>query len=269
MIHWNVDPTLLHLGPLQMRWYGLMFLIGFLWGYQGMRKICIWEKKPLDALDSMLTHLFLGTLIGARLGHCLFYEPEYYFAHPLDIFKIWEGGLASHGGGIGVFVALWLFSRKNPAFPLMWIYDRVAIFTVLTGGFIRIGNLMNSEIIGRRATVPWAFIFERVDQIPRHPTQLYESFCYFIIAAIDWLIYRKYKAKLPAGRIFGLTLALIFLARFSIEFFKENQETFESQMWINMGQILSLPFIAVGLFFFLRSFKSATPAKSRSKNMEK
>jgi phosphatidylglycerol:prolipoprotein diacylglycerol transferase len=255
MIHWNVSPTLVHLGPLQLRWYGLMFLAGFLIGYQGMRKICQWEGKPLEKLDSLLTHIFLGTLIGARLGHCLFYEPAHYLANPIEIFKIWEGGLASHGGGLGVLLAIWLFSRKNPEFPLLWIFDRVAIFTVLTGAFIRIGNLMNSEIIGRPAEVPWSFVFERIDQMPRHPTQIYESLCYFAIALTGWLVYRKYKAALPAGRIFGLTVLLIFIARFSIEFFKENQESFESSMIVNMGQLLSIPFILVGLYFFVRSFR--------------
>jgi prolipoprotein diacylglyceryl transferase len=254
------------MGPLQLRWYGLMFLIGFLLGYQGMRKICTWEKKPLEKLDSLLTHIFLGTLIGARLGHCLFYEPGYYLSHPIDIFKIWEGGLASHGGGLGVLFAIWLFSRKNTEFPLMWVFDRVAIFVVLTGGFIRIGNLMNSEIIGRPTDVSWAFVFERVDKLPRHPTQIYESLCYFLIASLGWLTYKKYKAKLASGRVFGMTIALIFTARFIIEFFKENQEPFEAGLPVNMGQILSLPFILTGAYFYARSFrKTPGDAKALSK----
>lgn len=262
MISWNVSPILFSLGPLQLRWYGLMFLVGFLLGYQCMRKICIWENKPVEKLDSLLTHIFLGTLIGARLGHCLFYEPGYYLTHPLDILKIWEGGLASHGGGLGVIIAIWLFSRKNKDFSLMWILDRVMIFTVLTGAFIRLGNLMNSEIIGRPTDVPWSFVFERIDKLPRHPTQIYESFCYFVIALLGWLTYRKYKAKLPSGRVFGLCMALIFVARFTIEFFKENQEGFEASMPINMGQILSIPFFLVGVYLYLRSFqKTGNPQK--------
>lgn len=270
MISWNASPTLVKLGPLQLRWYGLMFLAGFLIGFQGMKKICQWEKKPVEKLDSLLTHLFLGTLIGARLGHCLFYEPGYYFSHPIDILKIWEGGLASHGGGIGVLIGIWLFSRKNREFPLMWILDRVAIFTVMTGGFIRIGNLMNSEIVGRPTDVPWGFVFERIDKMIRHPTQIYESACYFLIAILAWLTYRKYKAALPPGRIFGMVMGLIFLARFVIEFFKENQEPFEASMAINMGQLLSIPFMLVGLYFFVVSFQKsraqdAAKAESRSK----
>lgn len=254
------------MGPLQLRWYGLMFLAGFLIGYQGMRKICIWEKKPLEKLDSLLTHLFLGTLLGARLGHCLFYEPGYYLSHPLDIIKVWEGGLASHGGGLGVLIAIWLFCRKNPEFSLLWVFDRVAIFTVMTGGFIRFGNLMNSEIIGRPTEVPWAFVFEKVDKLPRHPTQIYESLCYFLIALGGWKIYLKYKSKLPSGRIFGMTLALIFVARFVIEFFKENQEAFEATMPINMGQILSIPFVLTGIYFYVKSFQppKVSAAKKRA-----
>lgn len=268
MITWNVSPTIVHVGPLQLRWYGLMFLAGFLIGFQGMKKICTWEKKPLEKLDSLLTYLFMGTLFGARLGHCLFYEPSYYFAHPLDILKIWEGGLASHGGGIGVLIAILLFSRKNPEFPLFWILDRVAIFTVLTGSFIRIGNLMNSEIVGRPTDLPWAFVFTKIDSLPRHPTQIYESLCYFVIASLGWRTYLKYKARLPAGRIFGLTMALIFVARFGIEFLKENQEAFEASLPLNMGQLLSIPFVLVGAYFYLRSFQGAretVPVKTRKK----
>lgn len=255
MIHWDVSPTLVHLGPLQLRWYGLMFLAGFLIGYKVMKTMCQWEGKPTEKVDSLLTHVFLGTLIGARLGHCLFYEPKFYLSHPLEIFKIWQGGLASHGGGLGVIFAVWLFSRKNPEFSWTWVFDRVALLTVLTGGFIRIGNLMNSEIIGRPTDVPWAFVFERVDKLPRHPTQIYESLCYFTIALLGWLTYRKYKSKLPPLRLFGLVLALIFLSRFVIEFFKENQESFESAMILNMGQLLSIPFFLVGAFFYWRSFR--------------
>lgn len=264
MISWNVSPTLVKLGPLQLRWYGLMFLAGFLIGFQGMKRICQWENKPIEKLDSLLTHIFLGTLIGARLGHCLFYEPGYYLANPLDIFKIWEGGLASHGGGIGVLLGIWIFSRKNREFPYLWILDRVAIFTVMTGGFIRLGNLMNSEILGRPTDVPWGFVFERIDKVIRHPAQIYESICYFLIAILAWMTYRKFKAALPPGRIFGMVLALVFLARFVIEFFKENQEPFEAQMTINMGQLLSIPFMLIGVYFFAKSFTTPTAQDKQS-----
>lgn len=252
LIHWNASPEIIHLGPLTLRWYGLMFLVGFTLGYQGMKKACQWENKGgknyIEKLDSLLIHLVLGTTIGARLGHCLFYDPSYYLSHPLEILKIWEGGLASHGGGIGVIVAIWLYVRKNPEFNMWWLFDRIAIFTVLTGGFIRLGNLMNSEIIGKPTNGSWGVIFDRVDQVPRHPTQIYESFCYFVIFAITFFIYRKMKEKTPPRLLFGLVFSGIFICRFVIEFFKEVQSPFEEDMIINMGQVLSLPFIFIGLY---------------------
>lgn len=255
VIHWNVSPEIVSLGPLHLRWYGLMFLTGFSLGFMGMKKICEWEGKPVDRLDSLLVHLVLGTTIGARLGHCLFYDPVYYLSHPIEIFKIWEGGLASHGGVIGVLIATWLFLRKNPEFQLMWLYDRLVIFTVMTGGFIRLGNLMNSEILGRPTFSDWGVVFERVDQIPRHPAMVYESLCYFLIFALAYPLYLRKKAKTPSGLIFGFVTAAVFTARFFIEFVKENQSSFENQMSLNMGQILSLPFVAVGLYLMLRSRK--------------
>jgi prolipoprotein diacylglyceryl transferase len=253
IIHWNASPEIFSLGPIHLRWYGLMFLCGFSLGYMLMKKVCEWEGKPTDKLDSLLVHLVMGTTIGARLGHCLFYDPVYYLSHPIEIFKIWEGGLASHGGVVGVLIATWLFLRKNPEFSLMWLYDRLVIFTVMTGGFIRLGNLMNSEIIGKPTDGSWGVIFERVDQIPRHPSMVYESISYFLIFAISYSVYLRYKAKLPQGLTFGLVIALVFTARFFIEFLKENQSAFENDMVINMGQLLSLPFIAAGIYFMIRS----------------
>ncbi|PIS09836.1 MAG: prolipoprotein diacylglyceryl transferase [Bdellovibrio sp. CG10_big_fil_rev_8_21_14_0_10_47_8] len=255
MIHWNVSPEIFELGPLRVRWYGLMFLTGFSLGYQGMKKICQWEGLPVEKLDSLLVHLVLGTTIGARLGHCLFYDPVYYLSNPLEILKIWEGGLASHGGGVGVIIATWMFMRKNPEFHLWWLLDRLAIFTVMTGGFIRIGNLMNSEILGKPTDGTWGVIFERVNQVPRHPAQVYESLCYFVIFAISYWVYLKFKEKTPQGLIFGFVLAAIFTCRFFIEFVKEIQSPFEQDMIINMGQMLSIPFVAFGLFFMLRALR--------------
>lgn len=256
IINWNLDPAILHLGPLQVRWYGLMFVTGFTLGYMGMKKICEWEGKPVDRLDSLLVHLVLGTTIGARLGHCLFYDPVYYLSNPLEILKIYEGGLASHGGVVGVLVATWLFLRKNPEFSLMWLYDRLVIFTVMTGGFIRLGNLANSEILGRPTNADWGVVFQRVDQIPRHPAMVYESLSYFLIFAIALPMYLKFKANTPRGLIFGFVTAAVFVARFFIEFVKENQSSFENEMSLNMGQILSLPFIALGVYMVIRALKN-------------
>lgn len=262
LLHWNVSPEILELGPIRLRWYGLMFLAGFSLGYHFMVKICRWENKPIDKLDSLLVHLVLGTTIGARLGHCLFYDPVFYLSNPLEILKIWEGGLASHGGGIGVMIALWWFSRKNPEFSLWWLLDRISIFTVMTGAFIRIGNLMNSEILGKPTDGTWGVIFDRVDVLPRHPAMVYESLSYALIFVLAYFgiylgIYRRKKLETPKGLLFGFVIAMIMLARFIIEFFKEIQSPFEKDLFLNMGQILSFPFILFGIYFVVRALKAA------------
>jgi phosphatidylglycerol---prolipoprotein diacylglyceryl transferase len=256
LIHWNYGPEIFSLGPLHLRWYGLMFLTGFSIGFQLMKKVCVWENKDVEKLDQLLFYIFLGTLIGARLGHCLFYDFTYYSEHPLEIFAVWQGGLASHGGGTGVIIALYLFSRKNPEFSLWWLLDRIAVFTVMTGGFIRIGNLMNSEILGKPTDGSWGVVFERVDLIPRHPAMIYESICYFLIFAVTYKVYLKFKEKTPPGLLFGLVISMIMSCRFAIEFFKEPQSAFEKDMFINMGQILSLPFIALGIYLVVRALRS-------------
>ena len=265
LIHWNASPEIFSIGPVVLRWYGLMFLMGFTLGYQGLKKACQWEKiggkNYTEKLDSLLIHLVLGTTIGARLGHCLFYDPAYYLSHPLDIFKIWEGGLASHGGGIGVIIAIWLFVRKNPEFSMWWLFDRIAVYTVLTGAFIRLGNLMNSEILGKPTDGTWGFIFDRVDQVARHPAQLYESISYFVIFAVTFVIYRQLKAKTPQGLLFGMVFAGIFICRFVIEFFKEVQSPFEEDMFLNMGQLLSIPFVLIGIYFVWISLRSRKAVK--------
>jgi prolipoprotein diacylglyceryl transferase len=249
---WDVDRILLHIyGPFGIRWYSLMFLTGFLLGIWGFNKMLLREGKDVKYSESLLTYVVIGTIIGARLGHCLFYQPDYYFSNPIEILKIWEGGLASHGGFFGVCVAVVLFSRKYKDFPLMWLADRVAILSIIAGGFIRLGNLFNSEIVGKVTTVPWAVIFRRYDDLPRHPTQIYEALGYFFIGALLYLVYLKtYRSKVH-GRIFGLAAMLGFLFRAFVERYKIDQVPFEEGMWFNMGQILSVPYIIVGLFFIL------------------
>lgn len=257
LFHWNVSPEIFEIGPVRLRWYGLMFLLGFTLGYRYMVKICKWEGFSIEKLDSLLVHLVLGTTIGARLGHCLFYDPAHYLSNPLEILKIWEGGLASHGGGTGVIIALWIFARKNPEFTWWWLLDRIAVFTVMTGAFIRLGNLMNSEILGKPTDGTWGVIFDRVDQIPRHPAMVYESICYAIIFVIAYYgIYLKKKGETPKGLLFGFVIAAIMACRFVIEYFKENQSEFEHGMIINMGQILSIPFIVAGIYFMIRTLKA-------------
>jgi phosphatidylglycerol:prolipoprotein diacylglycerol transferase len=252
LIHWDVDPNLLQLGPVRIRWYGLMFLMGFTIGYFIVKWMCKVEKKSFERLENLLIYVVLGTAIGARLGHCLFYEPDYYLSHPIEIFKIWEGGLASHGGTVGVIFAIWLYARKHPEFSFMWILDHLSIPTALIAGFIRIGNLMNSEILGRPADLPWSFVFQRIDQIPRHPAQLYESFTYIALFLITITMYRR-KPIRPPGLFFGIMLVWIFSWRIVWEMFKENQESFEQGMTLNMGQLLSVPFIIAGIILIIRA----------------
>ena len=243
---------------MRIRWYGLMFVIGFSIGYKIIMKMAREEKKPTLPLENLLIYIVLGTTIGARLGHCLFYDPGYYLSHPIEIFKIWEGGLASHGGVLGVLLAIFIFYKQNPQYSLIWLLDRISVPVPMIGAFIRFGNLMNSEIIGKPSDLPWAFVFERVDQLPRHPGQLYESLTYLSLFIVTFSTYQKlyrHKKNPPQGLLFGLCFLGIFTARFFLEFFKENQEPFEAGMALNMGQILSLPLIALGFYMIFRALR--------------
>jgi phosphatidylglycerol---prolipoprotein diacylglyceryl transferase len=258
MIHWNVNPIMLDLGRLQLHWYGVLFGTGFLFGQANVRKMCVLEGKPTRLLDKMLGYVVIGTLAGARLGHCLFYEPEVYLRDPLRILKIWEGGLASHGGGLGIFLMLWIFSRQHKEFTYLWMLDHLCVGIAFAGTLIRLGNLFNSEIVGRPTDVPWAFVFERIDQLPRHPTQLYEAISYLAIFFVLWRWYKspRQPAKYP-GRIFGMFMMLVFGIRFFIEFVKENQVPFEAGLPLNMGQLLSIVFVACGAWLYFSSAKRA------------
>lgn len=269
-ITWNVKPQIVTLGSFEIRWYSILFATGFILGYIILSKIFKKEGIPIELLDKLTIYVVLGTIIGARLGHCLFYEPGYYLKHPLRIILPWEGtigkdfkftgyqGLASHGGAIGVILALYLFSRKYKK-PFLWILDRLVIVTALAGFFIRMGNLMNSEIYGIPTKVPWGFKFMRealygvpVSQIvPRHPTQIYEGLAYLMVFLLLYYIYRKQNTNLKQGLLFSLFLILVFAARFFIEFLKADQESFESHMPLDMGQILSIPFILTGIVILI------------------
>ena len=255
MIDWSVSPEIVDFGFIHIRWYGLMFLVGFFAGFRLMKEVCIREGKPVEKLESLLIYLVAGTMIGARLGHCLFYDPLYFLTHPLEILKVYQGGLASHGGGLGVIFSLFLFSRRNSEFRLWWLLDRISIFTVMTGALIRVGNLMNSEILGKPTDGTWGVIFTRVDGTPRHPAMIYESICYALIFAFTYSLYRRLRSRAPDGLLFGTVVILIMTCRFVIEFFKEVQEPFERGMPFNMGQLLSLPFIAVSLFLIVRGIR--------------
>jgi len=251
-INWNLDPEAFSLGPITIRWYGLCFLLAFLCGFWIARWMFRREGKPAADVDSLLVHAVVGTIIGARLGHCIFYDPHYYFSDPILIFKIWEGGLASHGGLVGVLIALWIYAKKHSGQPFLWVVDRVAITTALAGFFIRLGNLFNSEIIGVPAEVPWAFVFHRIDTLPRHPAQLYESLAYLLIFLVLILLYRKRGTGAPHGFYLGVFFVSVFTARFLIEFVKVRQAAFGEGLPLSMGQLLSLPVIAAGMWLLLR-----------------
>ena len=253
-IVWNVDPVLFTAGPITVRWYGLMFAIGFLVGYELVSRMYKHEGAPEKWLPVLLIYVVIATIVGARLGHVFFYEWEYYSQHPLEILKIWEGGLASHGGTIAIILAVILYSifvtKKSP----LWTFDKLVIAIALVGGLIRLGNLMNSEIYGCATDLPWGFMFIRsrewhqlYEGQPVHPTQIYEALCYFgLFALLMWMYWKKNAEERP-GLILGVFFIGIFLPRFIIEFIKNNQVAFEADMMLNMGQLLSIPFILLGV----------------------
>lgn len=256
-IVWEADPTLFHLGPLTVRWYGLLFALAFFLGYLVVRWMFVREGKPERDLDRLLLYVMAGTVVGARLGEVLFYNPAYYFGHPLEILMVWKGGLASHGGALGIFAALYLYARRRPDQPYLWLLDRIAVPTALAGMFIRTGNLFNSEILGVPADVPWAVVFARVDTLPRHPAQLYEALAYGLIFLVLLAVYRRRGAATPRGLLTGLFLVLVFAARFLVEFVKVRQAAFGEALPLSVGQLLSVPMIAVGAWLLLRATRSA------------
>ncbi|MEA1887055.1 MAG: prolipoprotein diacylglyceryl transferase [Bacteroidota bacterium] len=247
IIIWDVNPEIFRIGNFAPRWYGVLFALGFLFGYFIFKKIFRNEGLKDEVLDRLTIYMAIGTIVGARLGHCLFYEPSYYLSDPIEILKIWRGGLASHGAAIGILFVLWLFVRKEKK-PYIWILDRIVIVVALGGALIRLGNLMNSEIYGVETTLPWGFVFLRAGEtVPRHPTQIYEALAYFITFIILYRIYWRKKGEFISGLPFSLFLILVFTFRFLVEFVKEDQVAFESGMALNMGQWLSLPFILLGV----------------------
>ena len=252
-----MSPELFSIGPIHIRYYSTLFVSGFIIGYY----IFVWffkrEKLPFDILDVLLYTLLGSAVVGARLGHCLFYEPEYYLANPIEIIKIWHGGLASHGGAVALLIAMWWYANKygkKYRFDFWWLMDRVGIATALACCLIRLGNLMNSEIYGNPTDLPWGFIFIlRGETVPKHPTQLYEALSYLLLFAILMIIYYKFLPKLKRGTMFGIFLIGMFSARFFIEFVKEPQVAFEQGMSLNMGQLLSIPFILAGILLIVYS----------------
>ena len=256
-----MDPAIFRLGPIEVRWYGLFFALGFFLGFQIMAQIYRREQRDLNNLSKLLVYLMLGTVIGARLGHVFLYQPDYYLTHPWETFMIWEGGLASHGGFAGVMISLYLYLKKHRDMSFLELADRLAIACLLAAALIRVGNLFNSEILGTPSNLPWAVVFARVDNMPRHPAMLYEAVAYFLGFCVLYATYWKTAIIQFPGRVFGVTLTTCFLARFMIEFVKENQVPFESHLPLNIGQLLSIPFVLAGLYFIYASGrKPPTPA---------
>lgn len=260
-IDWNVNPEIFRIGSLSLRYYGILFVSGIIMNIYVLKLIYKKEGIPLDNLDKLTIYGVVGVLLGARLGHCLFYEPAYYLSHLVEMFlpihKTYSGswkfvgyqGLASHGAIIGIICSLFYYRYKTKD-SILKTMDYMATALPLGSTFIRLGNLMNSEIIGKPTDFSLAFIFHKVDELPRHAAQLYEALAYITIFIIMWYLYRKYRTKIYEGQLFAISLTLVFLARFIIEFTKEVQSDFETSMVLDMGQILSIPFIIIGVAFY-------------------
>ncbi|MCI0655208.1 MAG: prolipoprotein diacylglyceryl transferase [Methylococcaceae bacterium] len=251
---WNVDPVLFSWGPVTVRWYGLLFALGFIQGFVILNWMFRREGRPVEDLDDLFVYVFIGVLVGARLGHCLFYDPELYLSQPVEILKIWNGGLASHGGAIGVLLAGYYFSRRKKGYTALWMLDRGALPLATVSFFIRLGNLFNSEIVGLETTVPWAFVFERVDILARHPVQIYEALAYFVISGLMLYGYLKWVKRMADGFLIGVYMVLMFSARFFLENFKTRQAAYESDYFLSVGQWLSVPFILAGLVLMYRAY---------------
>ncbi|WP_270090123.1 prolipoprotein diacylglyceryl transferase [Sphingobacterium sp. SYP-B4668] len=270
VINWDIQPEIFKIGSFGLRYYALCWLAAFAISYVLMLKVFKKEGKTQEQLDQLSIYIFVGTLIGARLGHCLFYEFDYYKDHILEIFLPfrWDAngnfqmtgfaGLASHGAAVGILTSIYLFSRKTKI-NFMWVADRLVLVVPIAGAFVRLGNFFNSEMIGPPTDLPWGVVFKQHDNIPRHPGQLYEALAYVLIFVVMWYLYNK-KSTRKSGFLFGIFLVLLFGARFVLEYFKIDQEAFEQNMLFNMGQLLSIPFIIVGFYLIFRK-----PADQKNK----
>ncbi|KPA53894.1 diacylglyceryl transferase [Photobacterium leiognathi subsp. mandapamensis] len=251
---WNIDPVMVSFLGLKIHWYGVLFALAITAGFQVMKSIYIREDKPVESLDSLLMYAVVGIIVGARLFHVVFYDPDYYWANPGQIIAVWNGGLASHGGGLGVILAVYFYTKRYNI-NFRWLLDRLAIATALFGFFVRTGNFFNSEILGKPSDLPWAVIFERVDMIPRHPVMLYEGFSYLAIFVLLFTLYRKTDIGKYKGLLLGWFLVLVMTVRFLLEFIKVHQADYSTGMMINTGQLLSIPFILVGILLVIKGQK--------------
>ena len=252
-MYWDIDPVLFELGPLSIKWYGLLFATAFLLGTVIMTQIYRIEGKPEGDIGTLTMYMMVATVVGARLGHCLFYDPGYYLSHPLEILQVWKGGLASHGGAIGITIGLLLYAKKHATQPFLWLMDRIVIPAALGGSLIRVGNFFNSEIVGNPSDLPWAVTFARLDLIPRHPAQLYEATAYVVIFIVLGWVYKNSIYKPPPGKLTGLYLVLVFSVRILVELVKTQQEAFNVPLGLSVGQLLSFPAVIIGLVLLARS----------------
>jgi phosphatidylglycerol---prolipoprotein diacylglyceryl transferase len=256
ILHWSFDPIAFSLGPLTVRWYGLLFVGGFFAGQLLLARMFKAEGVAPGQAERLLMYALLGSVAGARLVHCLFYEPAYYLSDPLAILRIWEGGLASHGGLIGLVIGLWLGGRgAQPAMPLPWLLDRVTIPGMLAAVCIRVANFLNAEIVGEPTGSAWGVVFEAIDAVPRHPAQLYEAAAYGLIFVVLTLVYRREDRRPATWLLTGLCLLLTFAARIGIEFFKTPQAAHDVGQQFSVGQWLSLPFVLIGAVLVVRALR--------------
>ena len=276
VVHWHIDPAILHIGNFELRWYSLLFVSGFILGWFIFKWFFQREKIDTKLLDPLLYTLLICTIVGARLGHCLFYQPDYYLGSWKgfwEIFMPWKGGLASHGGTIALLLGMWWFAKhygKKHDFDFVWLLDHLAIAVAFAGAFIRFGNLFNSEIYGDVTNLPWGFVFElRGETEPKHPTQLYEGFTYLLLGFALIALYKNRLDKMWRGEFIGIFLLVCFGSRFLIEFIKEPQVDFEKTMLLNMGQLLSIPFILLGIGFLIWAFAKKIPARAIHPEVQK
>lgn len=260
---WDVDPNIFTFGPLQLRWYGLLFVGSFFLGLMLLQWVYKRENRDPAILDTLLVYIMLGAVVGARLMHCFAYEPNFYLSHPLEIFKVWKGGLASHGGLLGVLTALYIFSKKyNESF--LWLISRVTIPGALTAAFVRFGNLFNSEILGLPTDKPWAIIFSRIDMIPRHPVQLYEAFAYLFLLIVLVTVYKKISPSFATKLLPGIFLSYMFIVRFLLEYTKTRQADYTTSLPFTTGQMLSIPFVFIGILWIIWAVKTNNSDKNLS-----
>ena len=268
-VHWNIDPVILHIGGFELRYYSLLFVSGFILGWYIMKSFFVREKISTDLLDPMLYMLLICTIVGARLGHVIFYQPDYYFGSWQgfwEIFMPWKGGLASHGGTIALLIGIWWYAKKygkKNDFDFVWTLDHLVIPVAFAACFIRLGNLFNSEIYGTPTTLPWGFVFERNGEtLPCHPTQLYEAGTYLLLGLFLMWLYWKKLDNVYRGTFVGIFLIVCFGSRFLIEFIKNDQVEFEANMLLNQGQLLSIPFVLLGIGLLVWAYKHKLPARA-------